>query len=349
MRSLPTPCLVIDPDAVERNLREAARQADGLRIRPHFKAHKCVPLLRRQLAAPDHAGVSCATAAEALVLARAGIGDLLVANEVIDEVAAAELAEAAALVDVLVAVDSVQGLERASGRVLVDIDVGQGRCGLAPGDPQVVALARAAGDRFGGLMGYDGHAQHAGAAARAESSARVAAVLAAERDRLRAEGLAVPIVSGAGSGTLADAARAGVLTEAQPGSYVLGDGDYGRLGLGFAQAVWCVATVISRRGDTAVLNAGLKHLSAESGLPAVAGATVVGIADEHLTLRLRGQSPESQFALGATVRIVPSHLDPTLNLHDAAVCGDELWPIDGRASVRERWSRVSARRTGPGP
>ena len=338
MTALPTPCLVIDPDAVDANLAEAARQAGGLRIRPHFKAHKCVPLLRRQLAAPGHAGVTCATAGEALVLARAGIGDLLVANEVIDPVAVGELAEAAALVDVLVAVDSAAGLERARrGARAVDIDVGQGRCGLAPGDPLVVELARAAGERFAGLMGYDGHAQHLDAAERAASSAHVASVLAAERARLEAAGIAVEIVSGAGSGTLADAARAGVLTEAQPGSYVLGDADYGRLGLGFAQAVWCVATVVSRRGDTAVLNAGLKHLSAESGLPAVEGAEVVGIADEHLTLRVRGTGFAHRSTASASC---PSHLDPTMNLHDAVVCGDELWPVEGRASVRERWTRA---------
>ncbi len=334
MRSLPTPCLVIDPDAVDANLRAAARH--GLRIRPHFKAHKCVPLLRRQLAAPGHAGVTCATAAEALLLAQAGIGDLLVANEVVAPAAVAELAEAAALVDVLVAVDSPLGLERSSGRVVVDIDVGQGRCGLAPGDPQVVALARAAGDRFAGLMGYDGHAQHADAPGRAESSGRAAALLAAERDRLAAEGIGCDIVSGAGSGTLADAARAGVLTEAQPGSYVLGDADYGRLGLGFSQAVWCAATVISRRGDVAVLDAGLKQLSAESGLPQVEGAEVVGIADEHLTLRVDGG-----FMLGEVVRVVPSHLDPTMNLHDAVICDGELWPVEGRLSLRERWTRAS--------
>ena len=336
--ALPTPCLVIDPDAVDANLAEAARQAGGMRIRPHFKAHKCVTLLRRQLAAPGHAGVTCATAGEALVLARAGIGDLLVANEVIDPVAVAELAEAAALADVLVAIDSPAGLRALDGiaaRVLVDVDVGQGRCGVAPGDPAVVALARAAGDRFAGLMGYDGHAQHADAGARTASTVAVAALLAAERARLEAEGIAVGIVSGAGSGTLADAAGAGVLTEAQPGSYVLGDADYGRLGLGFAQAVWCEATVISRRGDVAVLNAGLKHLSAESGLPRVAGAEVVGIADEHLTLTVAGG-----FAIGSTARVVPSHLDPTMNLHDAVVCGDELWPVEGRASVSERWARV---------
>ncbi len=335
---LPTPCLLIDPDAVDANLAEAARQARGVRIRPHFKAHKCVPLLRRQLAAPGHAGVTCATAAEALVLARAGIGDLLVANEVLAPVAVGELAEAAALVDVLVAVDSEEGLRALDGidaRVLVDVDVGQGRCGLAPGDPRVVELAKAAGARFAGLMGYDGHAQHADAGERTASSVEVAALLDAERGRLEAAGIPVPIVSGAGSGTLADAARCGVLTETQPGSYVLGDADYGRLDLGFAQAVWCVATVVSRRADTAVLDAGLKHLSAESGLPAVEGAEVVGIADEHLTLRVR-----DGFMIGSTVRVVPSHLDPTLNLHDAVVCAGDLWPVEGRASVSERWTRA---------
>lgn len=330
---LPTPRLEIDLDAVDANLRAAA--APGLRIRPHFKAHKCVPLMERQLAAPGHAGVTCATAEEALVLARAGVDDILVANEVIDPVAADELRIAASLARVTVAVDSERGLELAGdARVLIDVEVGQGRCGLAPGDPRIVALARAAGPRFGGLMGYDGHAQHDDAAGRAASSERVAALLAAERARLEAAGLAVGIVSGAGTGTLAAAARHGVLTEAQAGSYVLLDTEYGDLGLGFANAVVCVTTVISRRGATAVLNAGLKQLSAESGLPRALrdDARVVGIADEHLTLALSDGCP---LGVGDRVDVLPRHLDPTLAMHDALFARGSPWPVS-RASVGTR-------------
>src|SRR3954453_12354717 len=155
---LATPALVVDLDAVDRNIA-AAR----VRLRPHFKAHKCPELMRRQLAGGDCTGVTCATAWEAEVAARAGLHeDILVANEVADPGGLASLRRAAEDARITVAIDSPRHLELLQGidcYVLVEINVGQDRCGLDPADESaIVALAGRAGDRFRGLQGYEGHA-----------------------------------------------------------------------------------------------------------------------------------------------------------------------------------------------
>lgn len=340
--TLPSPALLVDVAAADRNVARAAEA--GIRVRPHFKAHKCTTLLRRQLAAANAEGVTCATAHEAGVLTAADFGDVLVANEVADPVGLAALARAAARGRVTVCVDDQAHVELLvaagfRGEVLVEVDVGQGRCGLAPGDPEIVALARtiAATEelRLRGLQGYEGHAVLlADAAAREAQVARAAGILATERRRLAEAGLTCELVTGGGTGTLHLAATAGALDEVQAGSYVLMDASYDRLGLGFEQSLWCHTTVLSRRGTRIVLDAGLKALSAEYGMPrgTEAGIEVVSLADEHATATVPAASA---LAVGDTTRLVPAHVDPTVNLHAVlyAMLPDgtvEPWPVDGR-------------------
>jgi D-serine deaminase-like pyridoxal phosphate-dependent protein len=348
LATLPTPCLVADRAAIDRNLAEARRQANGVPLRPHLKAHKCSRLLREQLAAGPCAGATCATAHEAEVAVAAGVRDVLVANEVVDAEPLAAIADLAGRVTVTAAVDSPVGLERleacarAAGSrvgVLIDLDVGQHRCGVDPGDPQVLELARraAASDavELRGLMGYEGHAQHEPEADARERLAReVAAELTQGQARLREAGLDCAFLSGGGTGTLAAHGRLGALTEVQAGSYVLMDQQYLELGLPFQPAVWCLATVVSRRGADAVVNAGWKELAGEDGPPAilVAGAAVGELSDEHANVRL---AAGTGLAVGDRVLLAPRHLDPTLNLHARLhVCGPdggvEAWPVDAR-------------------
>jgi len=342
---LATPALVVDLETADRNLALAAgiASAGGLALRPHFKAHKCTRLLERQLAAGACSGVTCATAAEALVLAAAGIDAILVANEVADPAGLNALARAAALADVTVCVDDPRHLELLAGTgarlgVLIEIDIGQQRCGLSPGAPALLDLARmvtaAPALELRGLQGYEGHAVLRPAdAERAAAVATAGEILRAERDRLLAAGLPCPVLSGGGTGTLALAAEERTLTEVQAGSYVLMDATYGALGLPFAQALFCRATVVSRHGGRVVLDAGLKALSAEYGMPVAAagGLTVTSLADEHATAVAAGPAP----GVGDAVLLVPAHVDPTVNLHPAlhVVRADgavDAWPVDGR-------------------
>jgi D-serine deaminase-like pyridoxal phosphate-dependent protein len=347
LAAIPTPFLLVDVAALRRNVARAVALAAGVWLRPHFKAHKCTRVLAEQVAGGGCGGVTCATAAEARVLAEAGFAGILVANEVVHPAALGDLAAAARRVEVSACADAPVHVERLGAvaaehgvalGVLLDVDVGQHRCGLAPGSPELLAIAaqvgRTPGLRLEGLMGYDGHAQHRPtAAARSAAAQATAAILAAERDRLTAAGHRVPVVSGGGTGTLQGSVAAGVLTEVQAGSYALMDVEYGAVGAPFERAVVCVATVISRHGARAVADAGLKALSCEHGLPVAEadGVEVVAMADEHATLAVTGAGGP---AVGDAVALVPHHLDPTVNLHaalharhpDGAI---ERWAVDG--------------------
>jgi D-serine deaminase-like pyridoxal phosphate-dependent protein len=341
---VPTPALLVDRAAAERNIaRAVAALPRGVALRPHFKAHKCTRLLELQLAAGGCVGVTCATAYEAEVVATRFPGlDVLVANETVDPHALAALARASGRARVTACVDDPRHVElladpRARLEVLVEVDVGQRRCGVEPGG--AVALAELVdatpGLTLRGLQGYEGHAVLlADRAERAKAVDHAAHLLAAERDALRDRGLRCDVVSGGGTGTLDLAAAAGVLTEIQAGSYVLMDASYGGLGLPFERALVCRSTVISRSRERVVLDAGLKALSAEYGLPRPAepGALeVLSLADEHATARVPA---DSTLAVGDPVLLVPAHVDPTVNLHPAlfAVGEDavERWPVDAR-------------------
>ena len=286
--------------------------------------------------------------------------DILVANEVADRAGLASLAAAAASATVTVAVDSPRHVELLAGLelgVLIEIDVGQRRCGLDPDDEgAIVELARsidaAPGLAFRGLQGYEGHAVLLPERpSRAEQVDRAATILQRLRSVLDCE-----LVSGGGTGTYDLSTEAGALDEIQAGSYVLMDSSYDKLDLPFELALFCRATVISRNGTRAVVDAGLKALSAEYGLPrAVDGALdVVGLADEHATLRVDAGSP---LAVGEAILLIPAHVDPTVNLHGAlhAVGEDgsaQRWAIDARrpkASVSSARRSIIARPPAAGP
>lgn len=347
---VPTPALLVDVAAMQRNIDRMAAFFAGRssRVRPHFKAHKTPEIARRQLAAGACSGLTCATVSEAETAA-AVCDDILVANEIVSSEKCRRLAALARQVTVTVAVDSVTGLTRLGTAareagveigVLVDLDIGMGRCGVRPGD-DAVALARLAvatgGLELRGLMGYEGHL--VGLHDRRERESRTRAAMAAllqTSERLRAEGLPCPIVSSGGTGTYdIDGALAGI-TEVQAGSYVLMDTEYGRLDLPFEQAFSILGTVVSRPApDRCVADCGHKATTKDHGLPSVkgiAGATVRALNDEHVTIGLPADSP---VRVGDSIELVPSHIDPTINLHDVfyAVEGGQvvgIWPIAAR-------------------
>jgi D-serine deaminase-like pyridoxal phosphate-dependent protein len=331
---LATPALVVDLVAADANLAAA-----NVRLRPHLKAHKCPELMRRQLKGGDCTGVTCATPWEAEVAARAGLHhDILVANEVADPGGLESLRRAAELARITVAIDGPRHLELLQGidcDVLIEINVGQDRCGLDPADEAaILALAERAGERFRGLQGYEGHAVLLPERpSREEQVERAAAIL----NRLRSV-LDCELVSGGGTGTYDLSTH---LDEIQAGSYVLMDASYDKLDLPFALALACRTTVVSRNGTRAVCDAGLKALSAEYGLPrALApGIEVVGLADEHATLQL---APDSPLEVGDAILLIPAHVDPTVNLHAA------LHAVEADGTVH-RWPVAAARTAAPAP
>ncbi len=351
LAKLATPCLVVDRAAADRNIARAAEYFAKRRIklRPHFKAHKCTALLRRQIDAGSCSGVTCATPYEAELLAEKGFEEILVANQVIDRAGLAAVARAAKHTRITVAVDTiahVQALEKtavAAGvslGVLIEVDVGMGRCGVVYGSKALLDLAAEIRNlphlEFLGLQGYEGHVtMREDRALRWTAAWQASETLRVERKRLEDAGFACAIVSGGGTGTFDVSSEAGVLDEIQAGSYVLMDGRYGSLDLPFENALYCAATVLSRRtADAGVLNAGLKSLSAEYGMPksVTPGIQVISLSDEHARFSVK---PDINVAVGDSVLLIPAHIDPAINLHDAMVVwtsgnGIELWPVDGR-------------------
>lgn len=362
-----TPALVVDLDAFERNVAKMRDHAAtmGVALRAHAKTHKSADIARHQMAEGGAVGVCCQKVSEAEALVRGGIGDVLIANEVTEPAKIARLVRLASQARVRVCVDAPTNVldlsEAASAaglrlEVLVEIDCGAARCGIAPGEP-AVALARrvseAPGLAFVGLQSYHGGAQHIADAAQrraavADSTRKTAETVAL----LAAADIPCPVVTGAGTGTFAFEGVSGVYTEIQCGSYIFMDVDYGRIqgadggGLGFENALFVLSAVISHPTATrAVCDAGLKAHSVDSGLPTVYDGNVAGVktwpnvsyagaSDEHGTLA----DPGNALAINDRVLLVPGHCDPTCNLHDwfVGVRGGRvecLWPVTARGKL----------------
>lgn len=342
-----TPSLVVDLDAMERNIQRMADFArqHAVRWRPHAKMHKSAEIaLLLQRAGATGACVQKVTEAEAL--AAGGVNDIYISNEVVAPSKLLRVARLAAHLaacggHLAIAVDNAEGIERlaeamaAAGSadgidVFVEIDVGQGRCGVPPGAPAVtlaLAVARHARLRFAGLQAYHGRAQHLpGAADRREAIA--AAVRATEHTRalIVEAGLPMPLVTGSGTGTLVHEAASGVYGELQAGSFLFMDADYARnerepAQPAFEQALFVKTQVISVSDSHAVCDAGHKSHAIDSGLPTVAllpadrSLRYANGGDEH-GLLYADTSDARLPSLGHMLWLIPGHCDPTVNLHD---------------------------------
>jgi 3-hydroxy-D-aspartate aldolase len=354
---IPTPALLVDVDAMDRNIeRMAAYFAQrSCKLRPHFKAHKTPAIARRQLAAGQCTGLTCATAGEAEVVVREGVSrDVLIANEVVGAGKAQRVARLAKSANVMVAVDSDDALDdiaaaaREQGSevgVLVEVNIGH-RCGVAPGEPAVALAKRAvetAGVRFRGAMGYEGHVMPiADRAEREQRAHRALDRLLSSVRMMREEGLGCDIVSAGGTCTFDITGALEGVTEIQAGTYVLMDTAYRYDDLPFELALSVLGSVVSRpRADVCIADNGHKSCTTDHGNPAVKGidgASVVFMADEHALITL---PPDATLAPGDLVELYPSHIDPTINLHDAiyAVRGVdvvEVWPIAARGYPEHR-------------
>ncbi|MCC7106735.1 MAG: DSD1 family PLP-dependent enzyme [Chloroflexi bacterium] len=347
---LDTPCLVLDLDCVERNLDSMASFFSGrrARVRPHAKTHKTPRIALMQLER-GALGVCCAKLGEAEVMAAGGVSPLLVTTEVVGPRKIARLLALARPVEVMTGVDDARAARALSDaaleaglqvRCLIDVNVGQDRTGVEPGEPALalgLALEQMAGLELVGLQGYEGHIQHiADQDERSEANGSSMQLLGETAALLRERGLRMEIISTAGTGTFRQACEWPHVTEAQPGSYVVMDADYGRVeGLGFEQAMVVLSTVVSvNRRHAAIVDAGYKVLSTDAGMPRPRDleAAFVMKGDEHGMLRFDGGCPVT---VGDQVAIIPSHCDTTINLHDLyyVTRGDTVvavWPIAAR-------------------
>ena len=360
--AIDTPALVIDLDAMERNLERMATfaLAHGVRLRPHAKTHKSATLARLQIAA-GAVGVCVQKVGEAEALADGGVGDIFISNEVVDAAKLARVARLAGRIRLAIAVDSPLGADRlaaalkAAGTgvdVFVEIDVGQGRCGVAPAAAGALAQQVVShGLRFAGLHAYHGRAQHLRSPAEREAAIHHAVTLArGAQASITMAGIACPLVTGAGTGSFVHEAASGLYGELQAGSYVFMDRDYADNEATpdapeFEHALFVKSQVMSCGASHAVIDAGHKSHAIDSGLPRVwqRDLEFANGGDEHGILRRHAFGGDTLPALGETVWLVPGHCDPTVNLHDhfVGVRGglyggqvEAVWPVDARGASR---------------
>ncbi len=359
LESVDTPALVIDLAAFERNLKTLADKVAGrgVRVRAHAKTHKSPEVARRQIEA-GAVGMCCQKVSEAEVLVAGGVADVLVTNEIVGAAKLARLAALAGHARIGVCVDdgaNARALDAAAAAAgtridaYVEIDVGARRCGIAPGAP-ALELARVIAAcqhlRLAGLQAYQGSAQHLRTLAERRAAIERAASAANQTRRLlESEGIACPVVTGGGSGSFMFEVESGVYDEIQPGSYVFMDADYARNEWGpplphFEHALFVLTTVMSRpAADRAVVDAGLKASSIDSGLPLVwerPGLRYTRPSDEHGVIEIAAGAAAP--ALGEKLLLVPGHCDPTVNLHDWYVVVrdgrvEALWPVAARGAL----------------
>jgi len=358
-----TPCLVLDLDALERNIKKMGdyARAHGMRHRVHGKMHKSVDVAKLQMDLGGAVGVCCQKVSEAEVFARGGIPDVLVSNQVRDPAKIDRLARLPKLgARTICCVDDVENVADLSVAAtkhgteiecLVEIDCGAGRCGVTT-TPEVVAIAKAidaaAGLKFAGLQAYQGAMQHMDSYA--ERKAKVDIAIAMVRDAvegLRAEGLECDIVGGGGTGSYYFESNSGVYNELQCGSYAFMDADYGRIldaeGKRIDQGEWenalfLLTSVMSHaKPQKAICDAGLKAQSVDSGLPVIFGrddVKYVKCSDEHGVIEDLG----GVLKVNEKLRLVPGHCDPTCNVHDwyVGVRGGKVevvWPVSARGKA----------------
>lgn len=345
-----TPALVLNLPLLKQNIDKMAafaRQA-GVALRPHAKTHKCPQIAALQVQA-GAIGVTCQKLGEAEVMAAAGIRGILISSEVVGSLKIRRLMELAWQADIMVAVDDVRNVAELSAaaldegvtlRVLVEVNVGMMRCGVLPGEPALAlaeSVRRADGLEFKGLMGYEGHAVALRSAEeRRETATPSLQSLVDTAGLLRQRGLPVEIVSSTGTGTYDVGGVFPGITELQVGSYATMDADYREVGVPFECALTVLATVISTpQPGLAILDAGLKTVSNDHGLPKVVGmpdAQVMALSEEHAWLVL--PSPDL-LSPGDKVRLIPGHGCTTINLHDRYYVEEDggivdIWPVAAR-------------------
>jgi 3-hydroxy-D-aspartate aldolase len=355
-----TPALVLDLDALERNIKKMGdyAKAHGMRHRVHGKMHKSVDVAKLQEQLGGAVGVCCQKVSEAEVFARGGIKDILVSNQVRDPAKIDRLARLPKFGSrTIVCVDDVANVADLSAaavshgtelEVLVEIDCGAGRCGVTT-TGAVVEIAKAVGAAdnltFTGIQAYQGAMQHMDSYE--DRKAKLDVAIAQVQDAvngLKADDIACELVSGGGTGSYYFESNSGVYNELQCGSYAFMDADYGRIldkdGNRIDQGEWenaffILTSVMSHaKADKAIVDAGLKAQSVDSGLPVIFGrddVEYIKCSDEHGVV----MDPAGVLKVNDKLKLVPGHCDPTANVHDWYVGVrdgkvETVWPVSAR-------------------
>lgn len=352
---LETPFLWVDLDIMESNisyLSDYFKNA-GIGWRPHTKGIK-VPAIAHKLLASGAIGVTCAKLSEAEVLVSAGIKDILIANQVVDQGKISRLALLQHHANVIVAVDSLDNAkdiskvanEIGSGiEVLVEVNIGMNRCGIKPGDP-AVELAMQINDLPGiellGLMGWEGHVVGIlDQELKEKTCLNAIESLVSTAKMVRMKGIEIPIVSCGGSGSYTITAKVPGVTEIQAGGAVFGDVTYVKWGAGTQCSLFIHATVTSRPSPArAIVDAGFKTMNGEQSMPEVVdipGVNLAGLDAEHGYLDIENEN--IQIMCNDRVDFIVGYGDSTVFLHDYLIGirkgkVEEVWDIQGRGKIK---------------
>jgi D-serine deaminase-like pyridoxal phosphate-dependent protein len=354
-----TPGLVVDLEVLDYNIEAMRSIVAGSKAsyRPHAKTHKMPMIAHKQIAA-GAVGICCTKLSEAEVMVAGGVGDILLTSPLTAAAKISRLASLARHARLAVVVDTVENVDALSEAagiagsrlgVVVEIDVGQGRCGVSS-PAAAVALAqrinRTNSLEFRGLQGYQGSIQLEPSV----EKRRVGAKAALDRlyhvaEHIHRAGLTAPLLTGGGTGTLAIDIELGGLTELQPGSYVYMDSRYvsiewpARHNPPFRSSLTVLATVLSKpAANRIVVDTGWKAISNDGGNPVPighVGARFRFAGDEHGILE---HDERLDLAPGDVIELMPSHCDTTVNLYDYcyAIRADKVeavWAIPGRGKT----------------
>ncbi|MBN2456262.1 MAG: DSD1 family PLP-dependent enzyme [Sedimentisphaerales bacterium] len=340
---LMTPCLLLDIEAVDKNINKMAAFFSSLecKLRPHAKSHK-LPLIAQKQIEAGAIGITCAKLQDAEAFINAGIDNVLIANEIVGSEKIRKLIDLSGRANIIVCVDSFDNTCELSlaaeekGQkldILIEVDTGLNRCGVAPGKPvlnllqKIMELNRI---NFRGLMGYEGGLFIMAEDEKIKVCRQRNRALVKTKELLQDKGFTVEIVSAGGANTYNITGLCPGITEIQPGSYVTMDDWNKKYGLDFEQAITILTTVISRPvEDRAVTDAGLKAISTDHGLPRIInrkGITVQALNEEHGKLTLSGQACE--LAAGDKLEIAPTHGCTTIPLYDKYIAIKDSHVVD---------------------
>jgi D-serine deaminase-like pyridoxal phosphate-dependent protein len=350
-----TPALLLDLDLMEKNIRAMSEYLKGktAKLRPHVKNHK-IPSIARLEVQAGAVGVAVAKVSEAEVMAWGGIEDIMITNQIVTDQKIFRLVNLAKHCQLTVAVDNPENVRQLSAAatrkgvelgIVIEVDVGYHRAGVQPGKdavPIAKEVLASKGLKFRGLMGYEGQASlMENSDDRKRETEKSMRQAIGTKESLEAAGISVEMMSFGGTGTYNFVAEYSEITEIQAGSYVTMDSTYKNIGVPlFECALSLVSTVTSRpTSDRAIIDAGLKVLTNDQGLPEVyglEGVTLAKLSAEHGHLHI--EDPNVSLRVGQRVEVLPSDTDTTINLHDQVygIRGDEVevvWPVAARGKV----------------
>ncbi|KAJ5902553.1 hypothetical protein N7495_003081 [Penicillium taxi] len=356
--SLDTPSMIADLDLMEANIKKLMDKLlpTGLSIRPHLKTTKSA-ILANKLVKAGAKGGCVAKVSEAEAITAAGFDDLLITCEIVGPAKVRRLVELyrknrniRIVVDSELGASAIDEALASSGidesiSVLIDLDVGLHRTGVKPGEPAIALahhIARLKHLNLIGVQGYEGHLQHLhDREDRKNQCLESMAILTGTADELRKEGFSIDVVTTGGTGTAEFCATVPGVTELQPGSFIFMDTDYrNAVGTFYSNSLTILSTVLSQQGPRAVtIDSGLKTLTTDSGLAECKDSryTYGVLGDEHGSLSWEEGTPD--LSVGDRVEMIPSHIDPTVNLHDYYYAYrngviEEIWPVDSRGKVQ---------------